>query len=108
MYYGKHERLIVKSAVFIFSVFSLQKGFRHFLYCMMIACLQCADRGAEYFRHILIFHLVVISHVEHETLLLRQFRYRLLQLFLQFVTIEIIIGFQIIDKKRLIRILTEI
>ena len=69
-----------------------------FLHGEMIRGLQRADRCAENLRHLLILHLVVIFHVEHESLLLRQGRHRLPQLQGKRVAIDIFIALYEVDK----------
>ena len=55
----------------------------------MIRCFQGAYRCAENLRHILVFHIVEILHIEYKPLLLRQARDSLLQAFCKAVAVYI-------------------
>ena len=72
------------------------------LHRVMVGGFKRTDRSAENFRHLLIFHLVVIAHVEDETLFFREVHDRLLEGELEFVAVEIFVAFEIAEEKRLV------
>ena len=66
---------------------------------MMIACFESAHRGAENLGYVLIFHLVVVAHIEHQALFLGKAVDGSLQFFLNFVAVEIGVGFDVIEQE---------
>ena len=73
----------------------------------MIRRLQGADRGAEYFRHPLIFHIVIIFHIEHYALLFREHGHGLAQLAGEIVAVDIFVALNEIDQMALLIVETE-
>lgn len=69
-----------------------------FFHSMMIRGLQSPDRRAEDFADLFVLHVVVITHVEDESLLCWQFEDCLLQAALQLIAVEIVIVLQAIGE----------
>ncbi len=69
---------------------------------MVIRRFQGAYRRAKDFAHFLIFHLVVVAHVEHQALLLGQRGYGFLQLDLGLIAVKVLVGLQAVDEERIV------
>ena len=83
-------------------------GFGYFLDSMVVRSLECAYRGAEYLRHLFVFHIVVVSHVEYQTLFVRQTCYSLLKFFLKLVTVEICVALNTVEQKGIITVIIDL
>ena len=66
--------------------------FLNFLNGMMITCFKCSLTGVQHPTHLFIRHFVIIPKLKYNLLFVRKLLYAQLQFPLQFITIKVTIG----------------